>query len=97
MQTATVVQFSKIPPPVHHAFRAPPLREVVRKNNAQSGMQCSNCNLREICLPAGIAPGSAVLDELVYTRKRIKRGETLYRSGDEFRSQLPPAEPLSPV
>src|SRR5262249_4328190 len=47
---------------------------------------CSACNLREICLPCGLQVGTASLDDLVYTRKRIKRGETLYRAGDEFKS-----------
>jgi CRP/FNR family transcriptional regulator, anaerobic regulatory protein len=48
---------------------------------------CSTCNLREVCLPCGLA-GSAptLLDELVYTHKRVKRGETLYRAGSSFES-----------
>lgn len=45
---------------------------------------CSACNLREVCLPCGIA--SDVVDELVYTRKRVKRGETLYHAGSAFES-----------
>ena len=46
---------------------------------------CGACNLREVCLPCGLA-GSAqeLLDTLVYTRKRVKRGETLYRAGATF-------------
>ncbi|MFN0164415.1 MAG: fumarate/nitrate reduction transcriptional regulator Fnr [Burkholderiales bacterium] len=48
---------------------------------------CSNCNLRELCLPVGLTHEQLEsLDELVYTRKRIKRGDTLFRSGDEFAS-----------
>jgi CRP/FNR family transcriptional regulator len=48
---------------------------------------CSTCNLREVCLPCGLAGAApALLDELVYTRKRIKRGETLYRVGSGFES-----------
>jgi CRP/FNR family transcriptional regulator len=48
---------------------------------------CTACNLREVCLPSGLA-GSApgLLDELVYTRKRVKRGECLYRVGSGFES-----------
>ena len=48
---------------------------------------CGACNLREVCLPCGMA-GSApdVLDDMVYTRKRVKRGETLYRLGGAFDS-----------
>jgi CRP/FNR family transcriptional regulator len=49
--------------------------------------QCSTCNLREVCLPCGLAGSApALLDELVYTRKRVKRGETLYRAGSSFES-----------
>ena len=49
--------------------------------------QCSACNLREVCLPGGLAGSSpALLDELVYTRKRVKRGECLYRVGSGFES-----------
>ena len=48
---------------------------------------CSNCNLRELCLPVGMTREQLeTLDELVYTRKRIKRGESLFRSGDTFQS-----------
>ena len=48
---------------------------------------CGACNLREVCLPCGMA-GSApdVLHDMVYTRKRVKRGETLYRLGGAFDS-----------
>ena len=49
--------------------------------------RCATCNLREICLPCGLAGNDlARLDDVVYTRKRVKRGETLYRSGEEFSS-----------
>jgi len=48
---------------------------------------CSSCNLREICLPCGLTGHDADrADELVYTRRRVKRGETLYRAGDAFAS-----------
>ena len=49
--------------------------------------RCGTCNLRELCLPCGLqAQEMARLDELVYTRKRVKRAETLYRSGESFDS-----------
>jgi CRP/FNR family transcriptional regulator len=48
---------------------------------------CSACNLREVCLPAGLDEGSPeVLDAMVYARRRVKRGETLYRAGSAFDS-----------
>jgi CRP/FNR family transcriptional regulator len=49
--------------------------------------RCSTCNLREICLPCGLTgQEAACVEEAIYTRRRIKRGETLYRAGDDFGS-----------
>jgi CRP/FNR family transcriptional regulator len=48
---------------------------------------CSACNLREMCLPCGLSGADMDLaDQLVFTRRRIKRGESLYRTGDAFTS-----------
>ena len=48
---------------------------------------CSACSLKELCLPMGLSHEEVEhLDQLVYTRKRVKRGEALYRSGDGFAS-----------
>jgi CRP/FNR family transcriptional regulator len=46
---------------------------------------CSNCNLRELCLPYGLNLEELErLDDLVSTRRRIKRGDHLYRAGEAF-------------
>lgn len=46
---------------------------------------CSNCNLRELCLPFGLTLEELErLDDLVSTRRRIKRGDHLYRAGEPF-------------
>lgn len=48
---------------------------------------CSNCNLRELCLPVGLSHDEmGHLDRLVATRRAIARGDTLFRSGDSFQS-----------
>jgi CRP/FNR family transcriptional regulator len=48
---------------------------------------CSNCNLRELCLPYGLNLEELErLDDLVSTRRRIKRGDHLYRAGEAFDS-----------
>ena len=48
---------------------------------------CSNCNLRELCLPLGLSHAEIEkLDEVVSARHRIKRGEHLYRAGETFNS-----------
>jgi CRP/FNR family transcriptional regulator len=46
---------------------------------------CSSCNLRELCLPVGFS-GSELerLDGMVATRRSVKRGDALFRSGDAF-------------
>lgn len=46
---------------------------------------CSQCNLRELCLPVGLsAEEIGQLDELVKLRRRLQRGQSLYRAGDPF-------------
>ncbi|MGI4776568.1 MAG: fumarate/nitrate reduction transcriptional regulator Fnr [Janthinobacterium lividum] len=48
---------------------------------------CSNCNLRELCLPVALAEHEMDrLDLLVTKRRSIKRGDMLYRAGDAFGS-----------
>ena len=54
-------------------------------NAATLRVACSNCNLRELCLPLGLTLKEIErLEELVSTRKRVRRGEALYRAGDKF-------------
>lgn len=62
--------------------------EVVALNNPAMLLRstCSNCNLRESCLPTGL-PLKEIerLEELVTgNRRRINRGESLFRAGDRF-------------
>ena len=48
---------------------------------------CSNCNLRELCWPVGLTPEELVrVDELVATRKSVKRGALLFHTGEKFTS-----------
>lgn len=48
---------------------------------------CANCNLRELCLPIGLSIGDFdKVEELVAVRRRVKRGESLFRTGDRFES-----------
>ena len=74
---------------VHASGTAPfiPLRQVGPKPVAKVQTRCTACNLRELCLPCGLSGSDAArAEDLVYTRKRIKRGDTLYRAGDGFNS-----------
>ncbi len=46
---------------------------------------CSNCNLRELCMPVGLdATQLERLDQVVDTRRKVKRGAMLFRSGEAF-------------
>jgi CRP/FNR family transcriptional regulator, anaerobic regulatory protein len=61
--------------------------EPKRSDPGRDPKRCSTCNLRELCLPRGLAAGDQdVIDDIVFTRKRIKRGEALYRNGSGFES-----------
>ena len=45
---------------------------------------CSSCNLRELCMPVGLNDVQMQrIDEVVATRRKIKRGGTLFRNGEE--------------
>lgn len=49
---------------------------------------CTACDLRDLwCLPIGLKGNEfQQLDSIINRRKKIKRGEYLYRTGDSFRS-----------
>lgn len=47
---------------------------------------CSLCIQRELCLPLEIAPDDmARIDRLVAARRRLKRGQHIYRAGEPFK------------
>lgn len=48
---------------------------------------CSNCNLRELCMPVGLTDDQIKrIDNVVAIRRKIKRGSTLFRNGEPFTS-----------
>jgi CRP/FNR family transcriptional regulator len=48
---------------------------------------CSNCNLRELCMPIGLKEVELQrVDDLVSQRRGIKRGATLFHNGEPFTS-----------
>jgi CRP/FNR family transcriptional regulator len=52
---------------------------------ARREARCSNCNLRELCLPCGLdCTAGGILGDLEFTRKRVRRGGTLFRAGAAF-------------
>ncbi|MGL4666377.1 MAG: fumarate/nitrate reduction transcriptional regulator Fnr [Saezia sp.] len=50
-----------------------------------SNVACSNCNMREMCMPVGLTQDEIErLDQIVSTRRKINRGHALFHSGDPF-------------
>lgn len=48
---------------------------------------CSSCNLKELCLPMGLnAQEIDKLDNVISSRRRIKRGSPLFSTGEKFTS-----------
>ncbi|RZL89903.1 MAG: fumarate/nitrate reduction transcriptional regulator Fnr [Variovorax sp.] len=48
---------------------------------------CSNCTLRELCMPVGLQPDEMRrIDDIVATRRKVRRRETLFRNGERFTS-----------
>jgi CRP/FNR family transcriptional regulator len=47
-------------------------------------VRCSNCNLREICLPVGLTAEELerIEDRLIVAHRKVARNETLFRAGD---------------
>lgn len=53
---------------------------------AAAGQRCSTCSRRALCLPAGYAePELRAMDALMFARRKVKAGESLYRQGENFR------------
>jgi CRP/FNR family transcriptional regulator len=64
-----------------------PLRSVENGNLRRFEVTCSSCNLRELCLPKGLAEEDMTrVERIVYARRRVRRGEALFNAGDEFHS-----------
>ena len=63
------------------------LRKVQSTHNVLAELKtvCANCNVREICQPAGLTLQELdQLDALVDVRRNVRRGDTLYRAGEPF-------------
>lgn len=59
-------------------------RQAVQETNCVE-ISCQNCGLYQLCLPMGLdSTDTALLDRYVKRKRLLKRGEALYRIGDEF-------------
>ncbi len=46
---------------------------------------CADCKMRDLCMPAGLEPSELErIEEMVASRRRIKRGEAVFRAGERF-------------
>jgi CRP/FNR family transcriptional regulator, anaerobic regulatory protein len=55
-----------------------PLRQEVK-------VACSNCNMRELCMPVGLTGEEMnLIDTIVANRRKVARGDPLYRAGEAF-------------
>ena len=70
--------------PIQHT---PPTHLAASGLLARLKTACSNCSLRELCMPMGLSVQEmSKLDDLVFVRRSIKRGEHLFRVGEPFDS-----------
>ena len=70
-------------------LRTRPKAIFMTKTDAPNGsrsaeVNCSSCNLKELCLPGGCLDDMAKMEDIVYARRKVKRGDTLFNAGDEF-------------
>jgi CRP/FNR family transcriptional regulator len=50
-------------------------------------VSCASCNMRELCLTGGMCLEDLErAQHIVYARRRVRRGESIYCAGDEFKS-----------
>jgi CRP/FNR family transcriptional regulator len=71
----------------HPSIAITPIGNVIEMNSNTIKVACSNCNLRELCMPLGLSPVELErIDDVVANRRKIKRGATLFRNGEKFTS-----------
>jgi CRP/FNR family transcriptional regulator len=46
---------------------------------------CSNCNMRELCMPQGLSEQDLQrIDDMIGARRKVRRNEMLFRNGERF-------------
>jgi len=64
-----------------------PLQADIAFNLQALRSACSACSMRELCLPVGLnAHEIEALDRLISSRRRVSKGDALYRNGDRFQA-----------
>ena len=78
----------------HHALQPSPgsaqalsAAKVIAINSHSIKVACSNCNLRELCMPVGLSKEELErVDTLVEVRRKVKKGAALFHNGEKFTS-----------
>ena len=71
--------------PMRRSGSASATRAHCEADAARKRVKCSACNLRDVCLPGGLEEDQLdAFSDTVYTRRRVKRGDMLYRNGEAF-------------
>ena len=61
--------------------------KVIAISSSSIKVACSNCNLRELCMPVGLNKEElARVDTLVDLRRKVKKGGALFHNGEKFTS-----------
>lgn len=56
-------------------------------SETRKGARCSTCSMQRVCMPSGLSSDEYErLDAIICSTRIVRRGETLYRSGDVFHS-----------
>lgn len=72
---------------VAHACTTRPAAKIFDISPQTIKVACSNCNLRELCMPLGLSNTELErLDGVVANRRKVKRGGLLFRNGEKFQS-----------
>jgi CRP/FNR family transcriptional regulator len=80
---------TKSPNPTHAStpLALVPAASVGSVSHHTMKVACSNCNLRELCMPLGLTDTELDrLDAVVASRRKVKRGDILFRHGEKFTS-----------
>jgi CRP/FNR family transcriptional regulator len=66
---------------------SPDAAKVTAISSQSIKVACSNCNLRELCIPAGLSKNELErVDTMVEVRRKIKKGAALFHNGEKFSS-----------
>ena len=70
---------------INPAKKSPRSIEVFPPSNKKAKATCINCNWQKLCLPIALSPQElGRIDKMITVRRKLKRNEALFRTGDDF-------------